>query len=322
MKMLFNTVVRTSLLFAALFCTGSKAEESFIIQRASARVIIDNDFAGDPDGLAALAHQVLSKKTQPVLITVTGLDPNLAKFTYGTEDTAQAGAQKATALLRLLNLEQIPVAYGFDYLERQHQAPSAAARAIVDEAMKDSELPLFFTCGGPLTNLAEALKLAPDIAKRMTVIWIGGGDYPKGEHEYNLATDLQAAKYVIEQTYVPVWQIPVSAYRQMQYSVAEMRLDFKPISPSTEWLYNQYTHLPPFVDMGGSLTMGDHPLVTFTALSTQSSLNEMRFARAINADGTYAEELNNRTIRVFHSVDARLTFADFLAVMKLNAHSQ
>jgi hypothetical protein len=29
-----------------------------IPQKASARVIIDNDFAGDPDGLAALAHPI------------------------------------------------------------------------------------------------------------------------------------------------------------------------------------------------------------------------------------------------------------------------
>ena len=34
----------------------------FIPQRPSARVIVDNDFAGDPDGLVALAHSVARSK--------------------------------------------------------------------------------------------------------------------------------------------------------------------------------------------------------------------------------------------------------------------
>lgn len=298
------------------------AGQELITQRPNARVIIDNDFAGDPDGLAALAHQVLSKKTESVLITVSGLDPALAKFTHGDADTAKAGADKADTLLALLDKSEIPVKYGYDYITREHQGPSNAAKAIVEEAMKDSKLPLFFTCGGPLTNLAEALRLEPRIAQRMTLIWIGGGDYPEGSHEYNLNTDLQSAKFVIEQTSLPMWQIPVTTYRQMQYSVAEMQMDFKPISPVADWLYDQYTHLPPFVDMGGSLTMGDHPLVTFTALSTQSSISEQISARVINEDGTYGDTLQNRVLRVFRTVDGRLTFADFLAVMKRNNQSR
>ncbi len=56
--------------------------------------------------------------------------------------------------------------------------PTTAARAIVAEAMRDDPMPLFVTCGGPLTNVAAALKLEPAIAKRMTLIWIGGGAYP------------------------------------------------------------------------------------------------------------------------------------------------
>ena len=34
-----------------------------IVQRPLARVIVDNDFAGDPDGLVALAHQLLAPAT-------------------------------------------------------------------------------------------------------------------------------------------------------------------------------------------------------------------------------------------------------------------
>jgi hypothetical protein len=49
-----------------------------IAQQASCRVIVDNDFAGDPDGLVALAHQLLSPKARTVLVTTSALDAKLA----------------------------------------------------------------------------------------------------------------------------------------------------------------------------------------------------------------------------------------------------
>jgi inosine-uridine nucleoside N-ribohydrolase len=115
-------------------------------------------------------------------------------------------------------------------------APSEAAQAIVAEALRDDPRPLYFTCGGPLSNLAAALRLEPAIAARMTVVWIGGGPWPEGGWEYNLATDADAARYVIEQSTVPMWQVPQNAYRQMQYSIAEMTADLRPISDFSRWL--------------------------------------------------------------------------------------
>ncbi len=296
------------------------AAQKLIPQNPAYRVIVDNDFAGDPDGLAALAHQLLAPKTTVPLITVTGTDPYLARLTHGNKDTALIGKSRAEHLLTLLGTEGPAVAAGHDYIQREkHNKPSDAAKAIVAEAMKDSPLPLLFTCGGPLTNLAEALKLEPAIADKMTVIWIGGADYPSGGPEYNLSTDLAAAKYVLEQSGVPVWQIPVSTYRQMQYSVAEMQADFLPVSPVSKWLYSLYTDLPAFVQLGGTLTMGDHPLVLLSALSTESSHFKTLPARTISADGHYGDEIAGRQIRVFSGVDARLTFADFIARLKIAA---
>ena len=80
MKLLCKYGIQTVFVLVLSQCWLVNAEEREITQRVSARVIVDNDFAGDPDGLAALAHQLLSKKTETVLITVSGLDPELAKF--------------------------------------------------------------------------------------------------------------------------------------------------------------------------------------------------------------------------------------------------
>lgn len=168
-------------------------------------MIVDNDFAGDPDGLAALAHQLLSPKSRVTLVTASGLNPKFVEAALAGR-SAEAGRTVALELIRRLDSENVPpVSAGSEAMSLES---SPAARAIVAEAMRDDPLPLYLTCGGPLTNVATALRLEPAIAARMTVVWIGGGGYPAGGWEYNLATDEAAAREVIEQSHVPLWQIP------------------------------------------------------------------------------------------------------------------
>ena len=294
-----------------------------IPQRVSARVIVDNDLAGDPDGLVALAHQLLAPTTRTVLITTSALDAELTAAANGPVGrTAAAGREKALELLRLMALPSAPpVIAGAETFGIGPAQVSDAAKAIVSEAMGDDPLPLYFTCGGPLTNLAAALRLEPAVARRMTVIWIGGVGSPAGGKEYNLATDAAAAQQVIEQSSVPFWQVPGEAYREMQISVAELNAVLRPISPLSQWLYNQYLNLPPFVNVGGTLTFGDSPLVLLTAISGASGRYSERTARRLAPDFRYGDPIKGRRIRVYEKLDVRLTLADFVALLRLRAPS-
>jgi len=303
---------------AALFMSApiaTWAQDRLIPQKASARVIVDNDFAGDPDGLAALAHQVLTPKTRTVLLVSSALNVQ-----FGGDEAKQSAERGRDLALELLEgvgrANSIPVVAGAAVAGGE---AAEAARAIVAEARRDDALPLYYTCGGPLTNLAAALKLDPGIAERMTVVWIGGGPYPAGGWEYNLATDAEAARYVIEQSSVPLWQVPQNAYRQMQFSIAEMAADLRPISPFTRWLYDRFTTPPDFVDLGGAWPLGDQPLVLLTALSSESSQFTDLQAHHINDDFSYGPPIPGRTVRVYQQLDARLTFGDFLALLRLQA---
>jgi hypothetical protein len=290
-----------------------------IPQKASARVIVDNDFAGDPDGLVALAHQLLAPKTRVVLVTSTTVDPKLAEKVMA-DHAAAAGRDLALELMRRLGLEgRAPVLAGPENTARKPLEPGEAARAIVAEAMRADPLPLFFTCGGPLTNLTAALALEPAIAKRITVVWVGGGPYPDGGWEYNLATDVDAARQVIERSQVPLWQVPQSTYRQMQVSIAELTADLPPISPFASWLYDHFTSPPEWVDIGGAWPLGDSPLVLLTAITAESSVSRDRPARRIAADLRYGDEIPGRSVRVYETVDVRLAYGDLLARLRLAA---
>ena len=77
-----------------------------IPQKASRRVIIDNDFAGDPDGLVAAAHQLLQAKTQTVLITASALLPKLKVPGVDMAASATQGQALAQDMLRRMALPE------------------------------------------------------------------------------------------------------------------------------------------------------------------------------------------------------------------------
>lgn len=297
---------------------ASGATYRTVPQKPNCRVIVDNDFAGDPDALIALAHQLLSPKSLVPLVTSTPL-PEKFRGSVPAGVTAERGAQLARALIReaaIPGRDAVSVMTGPETFDAAAADRSDAARAIVAEAMRADSMPLFLTCGGPLTNVAAALRLEPAIVDRMTVIWIGGGDYPGGGWEYNLATDLDAARHVIEKSRVPLWQVPQGTYRQMQMSVAELRTRLRAASSLGRWLYEKFTAPPDFVDIGGAWPMGDSPPVLFTAVSQESSRFVLRPARRILPDCTYGSVIKGRDIRVCESVDVRLAMEDFFAKLQ------
>jgi hypothetical protein len=95
-----------------------------------------------------------------------------------------------------------------------------------------------------------------------------------------------------------------------------MTRDIRPLSPLADWLYARYTRLPPFVELGGTITLGDSPLVLLTALSADSSRFATMSARRVLAKGTYGAAVPGRTVRVYQQLDARLAIADFAACLQ------
>ncbi len=308
--------------FAAAVAPRTARPSGFDLQPL-ARVITDNDFAGDPDGLVALVHQLLAPSAELRVVTSSFLNPQFPAPDGMQGATAAAGRALAEAAVAQLRLARRPlIAGGAERALAAIDAPqdTAAARAIIAEALREDPLPLYCTCGGPLTNVASALLLEPRIAERMTVVWIGGGGYPQGGWEYNLASDVHAAQVVFNHCDVPLWQVPMPAYRSCQLAVAEMEADFPAAGAVGRWLLRQFQGMKPdWLKLGGTWPMGDSPLVLATALSSESSELGERPAPRIGDDMSYAASAGARAIRVYGRIDFRLLYGDLLARLRLHA---
>lgn len=311
---------------------------------ARARVICDNDYAGDPDGLVQLTHHLLSPSVDVRAVLASHLAPGDAFDASGS--SAAHGAEAARRVADLAGRGDVPVHAGAEHGLDAEGAPerlSPAAAAIVDEALRDDPRPLYVTCGGGLTEIAAAWLAEPAIADRIAaVVWIGGPehDLPGREHgpaappgwdgpEYNTAIDVRAAQVVFDSD-LPLWQVPRDAYRQLLVSSAELDVRLRPAGPLGAHLAAALDEARTLMaglgqDLGETYDLGDTPLVLLTALQsafqpdTSSSSHVVVPAPRIGDDGRYDPRPDGRPIRVYTGLDVRLAIGDLFA--KLERHA-
>ncbi|MBQ7019568.1 MAG: nucleoside hydrolase [Bacteroidales bacterium] len=300
------------------------------------RVIIDNDFSGDPDGLFQLVHHMLSPSVDIRGIIGSHLTAHAGFDNSG--NSAEKACRKAETVLKTMGIRPVfPIIEGAPGPMTDIGSPieSDGAALIIKEALRtDTDMPLYVVCGAGLTNVASAFLLCPEIQDRFTLIWIGGQEYdalpPPGHSipEYNLNLCIPAAQVVFNQSKISIWQVPRNAYRQCIYSVSELMTDIYPCGKTGEMLAGEILGLMAELKqygnrMGEVYIMGDNPLVLLTALQTgfepdpASSHYQMRQAPFITSEGTYRHRPDGRWIRVYDLLDNRLMFKDLVSKLKL-----
>jgi inosine-uridine nucleoside N-ribohydrolase len=304
-----------------------------------ARVILDNDFAGDPDGLFQLAHHVLSRSVTIPLIIGSHLP---ASFSSGHD--ALDAANRARELLQIMKLDgqHHPIAGAEAPISsRAAWKPSHASEAIVREAMReDAKEPLVYAAGAGLTDLALAWLSEPRIGPRIKLIWIGGNthegfgnpDAKADEPEFNVSIDPVAAQVIFNESDIEIWQVPSNAYSQMLYSMADME-ELAATGPLGAYLKSRVeamaemiAHIPGLRQppLSDAYVLGDSPLVTLTTLlpPMQRDTTSCRYVvmptPKLLGDGRYAARADARPMRVYTQIDAALTFRDMNARFRLH----
>lgn len=302
------------------------------------RVIIDNDFIGDPDGLFQLVHHILSSSVEIRGIIGSHLKPG--DFWDRSEVTAANSKKRIEEVLSVMNLSKTyPVYQGSNKQLANDSTPqkSEAADAIIAEAMRDdTRLPLYIVCGAGLTDIASALLMKPEIASRLTLIWIGGPEYaelalpPPGYTtlEYNLGIDIIAGQVVFNKTSIPIWQVPRNAYRQVMLPYSSLVLKVKGQGKIGDYLAGHLERLMRTANqynfsLGETYIIGDSPLVLLTALQSSfeadpsSSDYVMRPSPLINSLGLYEVNSKGRNIRIYTRIDCALLLEDFFSKLQL-----
>lgn len=275
------------------------------------RVIVDTDAKNEVDDQFAIVHALLTPS-----FDLRGL---IAAH-FGQEKSARSMQDSREEIDRLLGMmhpaSPVSVRNGAPHAlqDEKTPVPPDGARLIISEALSDDPRPLYIAFLGPLTDMASALLMEPAIAQRnVTVIWIGGRDWPKGGWEYNLKNDVHAANVVFGSE-ITVWQVPRNVYRMMPVTFAELEARVFPQGElgrylaKNVWEFNNAAASRPteYRILGDSPTIG---LMLFDGCGAYT----MQPAPRLNDDLTYDHTGANREIRVYQTIDARFILEDFYA---------
>ncbi|MGF7143768.1 inosine-uridine nucleoside N-ribohydrolase [Anaerotaenia torta] len=283
------------------------------------RLITNTDAKNEGDDQFAIVHALLSPKFDHVGMIA-------AHYGIGRdEDSMEKSYQEIQLILGKMGMkDQVPVYKGASVPMEDRNTPvvSEGARLIIEEAMKEDDRPLYVIFLGPLTDMASAYLMRPEIAGRLTVIWIGGGRYPAGGPEFNLGNDIHAANVVFSSP-IPVWQVPKNVYEMIPVSMAELEYRVEPCGEIGKYLFEQLAEhsLEPIPRKSAFRTgevwvLGDNPAVGLLLYEHRFCFDWVE-APLIGNSSEYIHTGLNRPIRVYNSIDPRLIMEDFYSKLAL-----
>ena len=282
------------------------------------RVIIDTDAKNEADDQFAIVHALLSPTLE-----VRGLIP----AHFGTSRSSRSMQESREEIERLLDLMdlagKVTVADGAadPIVDDRTPQDSPGARLILEESkLATPGDPLYVAFLGPLTDMASAILLDPDLVQRpVVVIWIGGVGYGGVETypgiEFNLRNDIPAANLVFDSG-ITLWQVPSNVYAQVSVSYAELEEKIGGTSDLADYLIRQMvewnaTYSPEPIE---SRSLGDSPAVSLMLYPRGGNFRVVpapRFGR----EGHYLPG-SGHPVRVVESVDVRFLIEDMFAKIR------
>jgi purine nucleosidase len=298
------------------------------------RVICDNDYCGDPDGVVQIAHHLLCKSIDIRAVVSSAVSPHHPSW---NDHCADDGAAIVRRIAELAGRPNLPILTGSSVpMTSNEPIPSPGAEALVAEAMRDdTDLPLFVACAGGLTTVASAWLMEPRIVDRVTLVWLGGHAYDVTEdalpadyryRETNVMTDMIASQAVFNDSDLPLWQIPQDAFSDLVASRSELLVRMRPHGPLGAYLFDsvgaRVDAWSSGIKMGETYGFGDESVVLLTALGGAYAPEPIscrwitRPRPRLLTNGLYEDNPDGAPIRVFTKLDTRLLFEDLYAKLE------
>lgn len=173
------------------------------------RAVIDTDTYNEIDDQFAVVYALLSPENMAVEAIYAA--PYLNNRSTSPKDGMEKSYGEIIRLMEKMGRE-IPENFVFRgsdrfMVEKGNPIDSPAARDLIQRA-KSSEEPLYVLTLGAPTNVASAILMAPEIAEKIIVVWLGGkGLNWRTASEFNLMQDPHSSQVLFDSG-VPLIQIP------------------------------------------------------------------------------------------------------------------
>ena len=281
------------------------------------RMIVDADAKNEADDQYAIMHHLLTP-----LFQVEGIiGTHFEQKDGGRGESMEKSYREILKLLELAEIEDVPVARGCVHpLSSPEDAPdSEGVQMLIREARRPGKL--YVAVQGAMTNVAAALNRAPEIAGNPVGLWNGGG--LSGRKEVNVMQDPEAVRALLRSE-AEVWQTPQQVYGTLEVSLAELKRRVFPCGRLGEYLYrqleeeNHVEYRPDFrLRSGENWTLGDNTTIAVLLMSGVRGNWHTEPAPMLGEDLIFRPDPSGRTIRVYDSIDVRMTLEDLFCKLEL-----
>lgn len=200
-------------------------------------VILDTDAYNEIDDQYAISYAMLSPD-RVKLLAITAA-PFFNERSVSPADGMEKSYMEIKHIVGLVDPNaNIPVYRGStSYLPSAKEAVvSEAAQAIV-RLVRESTETVYIVAIGAITNVASALLMAPDIAKKAVLVWLGGHAlHFSHNREFNLYQDVPGAQVVFDSE-IPLIQVPCNGVcTEFSTTIPELEYYLKNKNPLCDYL--------------------------------------------------------------------------------------
>ena len=283
------------------------------------RLIVDTDAKNEADDQFAIMHHLLTPMFDVCGIIATHFEQK----TGHTGTSMEASYREIEKVLTLAEIEDVPFFRGcVSPLRSPGDTPDSEGTAfLISQARQPGKL--YIAVQGAMTNVAAAINAAPDIASNLVILWNGGGPYPKGRPEFNVMQDPDAVRAVLASN-AEIWQTDQSVYCTLEVTLAELKSRVGSCGKIGRYLVeqleaeNQIEYNPNFLLRSGeNWVLGDNTTAAVLLMNRLRGNWHVDHAPIIKEDLTYQANPNGKLIRVYDSIDVRMTLEDLYAKLSL-----
>ena len=204
--------------------------------------VLDTDTYNEIDDQFALVYALLSP--EKIRLEAVYAAPFYNERSSGPADGMERSYEEILRVMTHLGFDPSGMVYrgSTSYLPAKGTpCESAAASDLIARARAPRSGPLYVMTIGAITNVASALLMAPDIADKIVIVWLGGQpEYWDTAREFNLAQDVPAAQVVFD-CGVPLVHIPCSNVAEMlRTTLPEMQAHVRGQGAIGDYLYQIY----------------------------------------------------------------------------------
>lgn len=221
-----RTFVKQALSTALASSLLSNADFANAAQTTRRKVILDADTANEIDDLYAIVRALLEPKFQILALSSAQWNTRLSP-----PDTVLQSQKLNEDILRLMNRQDIPAPLGNEMIMGKpwggtDPRDSAAVQMMISSARQmPAGEKLTIISLGAVTNLASAIKLAPDILPKISTYVLSGRFFADrkvwDKDEFNLRNDLNAANFLFNTEGLELHLMPINILLDFKFDQKE-----------------------------------------------------------------------------------------------------